>query len=486
MAIKLRLKHSSVNGKAPLPADLDAGELALNVNAASPAAYIKDSAGAIVKLAGVSSVGSPDATETVKGIVELATAAETTTGTDATRAVHPAGLKVELDKKANLASPALTGTPTAPTAAVGTNTTQVATTAFVAAAAFPDAPDGTVDGTVQYARQVVKAGTANTKTWATVTIPPGTHVGETAPANPKQGQQWFHSSKGKLYVYYDDGTGAAQWVVANPQEAVDYTQVYKKTEADTKFVDVSGDTMTGTLIASTVQSSSTTGDGFISLAYVGGATNAPTLFLKQNNKNFFALTATDRFYVQTQSGYIPQWIYEQAPGNAIICLGNYTAFGTANSSTVNISEELNSGTCPLRINGTAGHTNNLTRWTKAGAEVARIAETGAYYNNSDRRLKDNIADLPYGLKEIKQIQPKTFTWKNDCKEHPTTILGVIAQDIQRIIPEIISEGTPDEDGVSYLGIDSTGLTHVLINAVKELSAQVDQLTQRLAALEVKP
>jgi cytoskeletal protein RodZ len=39
------------------------------------------------------------ASETVQGIVELATAAETTTGTDNTRAVHPAGLKVELDKK---------------------------------------------------------------------------------------------------------------------------------------------------------------------------------------------------------------------------------------------------------------------------------------------------------------------------------------------------------------------------------------------------
>lgn len=43
--------------------------------------------------------GAADASETVKGIVELATAAETTTGTDNTRAVHPAGLKVELDKK---------------------------------------------------------------------------------------------------------------------------------------------------------------------------------------------------------------------------------------------------------------------------------------------------------------------------------------------------------------------------------------------------
>ena len=52
MSIKIKLKHSAVNGKAPLPSDLDNGELALNTNAASPAAYIKDSAGAVVKLAG--------------------------------------------------------------------------------------------------------------------------------------------------------------------------------------------------------------------------------------------------------------------------------------------------------------------------------------------------------------------------------------------------------------------------------------------------
>jgi hypothetical protein len=51
----------------------------------------------------------PIATEAIKGIVELATAAETTTGTDNTRAVHPAGLKVELDKKLNLAGGTMTG-----------------------------------------------------------------------------------------------------------------------------------------------------------------------------------------------------------------------------------------------------------------------------------------------------------------------------------------------------------------------------------------
>jgi hypothetical protein len=43
----------------------------------------------------------------------------------------------------------------------------------------------------------------------------GVHVGGTAPANPKQGQQWFHSGKEELFVYYDNGTGTAQWVLAN-------------------------------------------------------------------------------------------------------------------------------------------------------------------------------------------------------------------------------------------------------------------------------
>ena len=114
MSVKIKLKHSAVNGKAPLPSDLDNGELALNTNAASPAAYIKDSNGNIVKLAGAGAIGGTAATEAAAGIVELATAAETTTGTDATRAVHPAGLKVELDKKVDLAGDTMTGNLTVP------------------------------------------------------------------------------------------------------------------------------------------------------------------------------------------------------------------------------------------------------------------------------------------------------------------------------------------------------------------------------------
>lgn len=92
---------------------------------------VNDAGDTITIAASGGGVSAPDASTTVKGIVELATAGETTTGTDGTRAVTPAGLKVELDKKAALASPQLTGNPTAPTPATTDSDTTIATTAHV-------------------------------------------------------------------------------------------------------------------------------------------------------------------------------------------------------------------------------------------------------------------------------------------------------------------------------------------------------------------
>lgn len=121
--------------------------------------------------AAMGSIGA--ATETVSGKVELATNAETITGTDTVRATHPAGVKAAIQAaisalvnaapaaldtlnelaaalgndagfaatvtaalaaKAPLASPAFTGAPTAPTAVVGSNNSVLANTAFVAQA----------------------------------------------------------------------------------------------------------------------------------------------------------------------------------------------------------------------------------------------------------------------------------------------------------------------------------------------------------------
>ncbi|WP_179210843.1 phage tail protein, partial [Escherichia coli] len=75
-----------------------------------------------------------DATTARKGIVQLSSA---TNSTSETLAATPKAVKAVMDetnKKAPLNSPALTGTPTTPTAPKGTNNTQIASTAYVMAA----------------------------------------------------------------------------------------------------------------------------------------------------------------------------------------------------------------------------------------------------------------------------------------------------------------------------------------------------------------
>lgn len=83
----------------------------------------------------VNSINPLGATQLQRGITQLATQAEVNAGTVTNKAVAPStfAASTQLAAKAPLASPALTGTPTVPTAAIGTNTTQAASTAFVIA-----------------------------------------------------------------------------------------------------------------------------------------------------------------------------------------------------------------------------------------------------------------------------------------------------------------------------------------------------------------
>lgn len=90
MSLNIKHKRSAVAASVPTPAQLEDGELAVNYNGTDPALYIKDSTGAVIRIAGNGAVGSPpDASETVKGIAEIATQAEATAGTDDTRTITP-------------------------------------------------------------------------------------------------------------------------------------------------------------------------------------------------------------------------------------------------------------------------------------------------------------------------------------------------------------------------------------------------------------
>jgi hypothetical protein len=95
----------------------------------------------------------------------------------------------------------------------------------------------------------------------------------------------------------------------------------------------------------------------------------------------------------------------------------------------------------------------------------------AYTNASDRRIKQDIIDIPYRLAEVLRMQPRKFAMRNDGSLH----VGFIAQEMLENIPECISgvESPDDElndqgEPCNPMGIDLSSLVSVLCKAVQEL------------------
>jgi hypothetical protein len=101
---------------------------------------------------------------------------------------------------------------------------------------------------------------------------------------------------------------------------------------------------------------------------------------------------------------------------------------------------------------------------------------------SDKRVKENITSYSKGLEIIEAIDVKSFnyTYSKDNK-----IIGVIAQDIEQILPEAVTQTsfeTPKgEKFDDFRMVDQNKLFYTLINAVKELSAKNKELEARLDA-----
>jgi len=127
--------------------------------------------------------------------------------------------------------------------------------------------------------------------------------------------------------------------------------------------------------------------------------------------------------------------------------GNGETISNASDGTVTIT----SGTVSLSSNATIG--NDLT-------------VSGDIVVSSDARLKANIVSLGSTLARLLLIDGKTYTMKKDGKQK----IGVLAQDIQNVFPELVSE-----DDNEMLAVNYQGLVPVLINALKEQDDKISRL-----------
>ena len=103
-----------------------------------------------------------------------------------------------------------------------------------------------------------------------------------------------------------------------------------------------------------------------------------------------------------------------------------------------------------------------------------IRATGDVIANSDIRLKENIQEIPDALQKIKQLRGVTYNRK-DLKGNPRQT-GVIAQEVQKVLPEAVHEEKTNDKKLSVAYGNMIGL---LIQAIKEQQKQITDLQKQL-------
>ena len=132
------------------------------------------------------------------------------------------------------------------------------------------------------------------------------------------------------------------------------------------------------------------------------------------------------------------------------------------------------------------------RWYTAGAEEMRLENDGdlhvdgdviAYSTTvSDERLKDNVETIENASDKVSKLRGVEYTWNEGSRKGQREI-GVIAQEVEEVVPEIVHEKKlPFAGDKVYKTVDYEKLVALLIEANKELSERVQTLEEKINGL----
>ena len=98
-----------------------------------------------------------------------------------------------------------------------------------------------------------------------------------------------------------------------------------------------------------------------------------------------------------------------------------------------------------------------------------LTVAGSINETSAARYKENIQPIANSLAKVIQLNPVEYDWKRDGKHD----LGLIAEEVYEILPDLVSKEGRWVQGISY-----SRLTTVLIGAIKELSSRIEELENK--------
>lgn len=151
------------------------------------------------------------------------------------------------------------------------------------------------------------------------------------------------------------------------------------------------------------------------------------------------------------------------PGNMVVVdASNVNTYG----SYTTYSDP--SGLVFFNVGKSKSHVFNIVNQDNVG--VYMNTGSTSFTSTSDANLKKNIKPSTDSLNKIMNLKPCTFDWKhNDKKE-----IGFIAQEVEEVYPELVDENETI-DGSKYKGIKMSGLIPEIVNSLRELNNECDNL-----------
>ena len=99
---------------------------------------------------------------------------------------------------------------------------------------------------------------------------------------------------------------------------------------------------------------------------------------------------------------------------------------------------------------------------------------GSIVNASDARLKEDVKDSTRGLKDIMALRPVSYRWKDSEKLGAGRQVGLIAQEVQKVIPELVAS----REGNTTMAVNYLGLVPVLVKALQEQQQMIESQGRR--------
>ena len=166
-------------------------------------------------------------------------------------------------------------------------------------------------------------------------------------------------------------------------------------------------------------------------------------------------------------------------GSDLVVTGN-TTFNGATSGATNVIEDstTNGNRYILFTDKTSGGSSNtFVARSKIFFNPSTVKLNSTSFNSlSDISIKENIETLNNAIAKVLMMRGVSFTWKGTEEKS----IGVVAQEVEKVIPEVVSTS---EDGIKSVSYDS--IIGLLIEAIKEQQQTIEQMKDSIKILSNK-